>query len=72
MDLPTRASAALAQGLQEHLPVGIPFEDDLPMIPTAHHMIDRSLILDSNLPRHGDIVAGNAPLSIVRTDTFSS
>src|SRR5438046_8421263 len=63
---------ALGQRIQETLPVRIVLEDSLPPIALIHHVIKGSLILHSQLARHRPKSAKTtAPVSIVRTDTFS-
>ena len=52
MNQPARATARLAEGLQERLMVGVISEDRLSAIPTTHHMVNGSLVLNSRFPWH--------------------
>ena len=70
MHLPVRFAAALGQSFQEAFSVGIIFEDRLPPVATAHHMVDRPFIFQSKLAWHRTEYCQKTPfVSIVRTDT---
>ncbi len=49
---PPRLAACLPQRLQEHLAICIVLKDRPTPITTTHHMVDRTRILNSWLPRH--------------------
>jgi hypothetical protein len=52
MHLPVGLLACLSQGLDEVVPVHVVKEDVLTLVSTAHHVIHRSWILESELARH--------------------
>ena len=51
MDLPFCLITRMAQRFKKSFPVLDILEDRLSAIPTAHHVIDRSLVFDAQLPQ---------------------
>ena len=72
MHLPVRLATALAQGEQKQFPILLIPEDRLPPIPAMHHVIDGPRIFDSQLARHPPSVPTTNPVSMFRTDPFST
>jgi hypothetical protein len=52
LHLPARFPTGLAQGVEETLPILVILEDGFPPVPAIHHVINRSGIFHSELPRH--------------------
>ena len=59
MDPECGPPAALSQRLQKHLAVPQIKNDALLALPTTHHMIDRSLVLDSHASWHAWLFTSN-------------
>ena len=61
MHLPIGLLARLGQSLEEILPVHIVQIDVLAPVPAAHHMLDGTGKIDSDLPRHGLLLSYRRP-----------
>ncbi len=49
---PTRLSARLGECLEKQFPIWIPFNNGLASAAAIHEVVNRSFILNSNLPCH--------------------
>src|SRR6266480_4607622 len=73
MNLPAGLLAGLSERLQEQTPVLVVDEYRLPTVPAIHQVVNRSLILDSQLAWHGPPRSQNPEnTSIVISDPFST
>jgi hypothetical protein len=71
LHLPAGLLAGSRQGLQKVFPIQIIAKNLLPPIASAHQVVNRSLVLNSQLARHRQFVTPKQqPVSIVRTDPY--
>jgi hypothetical protein len=70
VNLPAGLAAGFAQSGHEPFPVKIVIKDRLAAVAAIHHVINRSGILNPQLPGHSFGLATNLPHVKARTDPF--
>ena len=70
MDRPTRLAAGLIKRLQEKLAIFVVAKDLAALVASAHDVVDRARILDSQSSRHRPDSTPNAPALKVTIPVF--